>query len=224
MSESLHFAANVAHGMLIVMAIIYTFRVRWLLKFPAGKDRQPQTGPAGTTPEKGMWYSLFNIANPMGMESTRTKFFNYLQFVIFHLGVTAAIALSFMIPYTPGLLKIGIVVTIFQWTIGAACAVGVIRIIKRFGSKYLRAISTPDDYFSLLLLTVWFFYATQSVDMFNQNSETIMKIYFYMTAFFLFYVPFSKISHYLYYPFTRYYFGRTMGYRGVYPIVRSKLN
>ena len=45
-------------------------------------------------------------------------------------------------------------------------------------------------------------------------------VYFIMTAFFLVYVPFSKISHYLYYPFTRFYFGRTMGYRGVYPIKR----
>ena len=45
--------------------------------------------------------------------------------------------------------------------------------------------------------------------------------YFIMTAFFLMYVPFSKISHYVYYPFTRYYFGKTMGYRGVYPIKRG---
>jgi hypothetical protein len=43
-----------------------------------------------------------------------------------------------------------------------------------------------------------------------------------LTAFFLVYVPFSKISHYLYYPFTRFYFGKTMGYRGVYPIRRDR--
>ena len=49
----------------------------------------------------------------------------------------------------------------------------------------------------------------------------IVVTYFIMTAFFLMYVPFSKISHYLYYPFTRYYFGKTMGYRGVYPIKRE---
>jgi hypothetical protein len=43
-------------------------------------------------------------------------------------------------------------------------------------------------------------------------------MYFFLTAFFLIFVPFSKISHYLYYPITRYYFGKSMGYRGVYPI------
>ena len=35
-------------------------------------------------------------------------------------------------------------------------------------------------------------------------------------------MPFSKISHYLYYPFTRYYFGKSMGRRGVYPMERGR--
>ena len=34
-------------------------------------------------------------------------------------------------------------------------------------------------------------------------------------------VPFSKIGHYLYYPITRYYLGRSLGYRGVFPIQKS---
>ena len=37
------------------------------------------------------------------------------------------------------------------------------------------------------------------------------------TSFFLIYVPFSKISHYLYYPFTRYWLGKTLGHRGSMP-------
>ena len=42
--------------------------------------------------------------------------------------------------------------------------------------------------------------------------------YFILTAFFLIYVPFSKISHYLYDPVTRYWLGKTMAHRGVYPL------
>ena len=45
--------------------------------------------------------------------------------------------------------------------------------------------------------------------------------YFFLTAFFLVYVPFSKISHYLYYPFARWYLGRTLGHRGVMPLKRD---
>ncbi|NQT16964.1 MAG: hypothetical protein HQ582_29675 [Planctomycetes bacterium] len=98
---------------------------------------------------------------------------------------------------------------------------GCIRIIRRFGSKYMRAISSPDDYFSLFLLTVWFFFAGLSASNDISGGEGSLLMYFFMTAFFLMYVPFSKISHYLYYPFTRFYFGRSMGHRGVYPTPKS---
>ena len=97
------------------------------------------------------------------MESTRAKLFIYFQFGIFHLGVTAAIALSFLIPYAPKIIGLPAVVTVFQIVIGAACVVGILRIIRRVSSKYMRAISSPDDYFSLLLLTVWFFFAALAV-------------------------------------------------------------
>ena len=102
---------------------------------------------------------------------------------------------------------------------------GVLRIIRRTGSKYLRAISSPDDYFSLILLTVWFAMAALAAPYGAPEKqaagETILIAYYAVQTFFLLYVPFSKISHYLYYPFTRYWLGRTMGHRGVYPMKRS---
>src|SRR4030042_1239767 len=143
------------------MGLVYILRIRWVLRYRATRDRQAPTGPADTDPAKGAVYSLFNIAMPWAMESTRKKFFFYVQFVIFHLGAAVAIGMSFLIPYAPQLMEPPLVVL------------------------------SP------------------------------LLIYFFMTAFFLIYVPFSKISHYLYYPFTRFYFGRTMGHRGVYPLKHS---
>ena len=120
-----------------------------------------------------------------------------------------------------GLLESAAVVTVIQAFTAAACIIGVMRMIRRVGSKYMRAISTPDDYFSLALLTVWFAFATLAAPNDTSGGEGVLLTYFWLTAFFLIYVPFSKISHYLYYPFTRYYFGKTMGYRGVYPVRRN---
>jgi nitrate reductase gamma subunit len=154
------------------------------------------------------------------MESTRRHYLIYAQFVAFHLGVTAAIGLSFVIPYAPGLLVSQALVVILQIIIGAAFLVGVLRFIRRVSDPYMRAISSPDDYFSLVLLTVWFFFAVLAVPNNTSGGEWHLLGYFIMTAFFLVYVPFSKISHYLYYPFTRYYLGKTMGYRGIYPVRR----
>lgn len=222
MSDALHFASHRLQEIaLLTMAIVYALRIRWLLKFPAGKERQAPTGTGTEKPTGGILYSLINIGLPWTMESTRKKFFLYLQFVIFHIGVVAAIGLSFVIPYGPGLLESRLLVLIIQVLTGAAFVVGVMRIIRRIGDPYMRAISAPDDYFSLILLTVWFFFATLAAPNNYTDGEFILLTYFWMTAFFLIYVPFSKISHYLYYPFTRYYLGKTLGRRGVYPMVRG---
>jgi len=221
MSDLLHFAEHTLQEVaLVIMACVYILRLIWLFHFKAGRERQAPTGGIDTTKAKGILYSWFNVGMPWAMESTRTKFILYAQFVVFHLGVTVAIALSFVIPYAPGLLESATLVLVLQVIIGAACAVGLFRVYRRLSQKMIRAISSPDDYFSLILLTVWFFFATLAVPNRLDQGEGILLTYFILTAFFLIYVPFSKISHYLYYPITRYYFGKTMGYRGVYPIKR----
>jgi nitrate reductase gamma subunit len=158
------------------------------------------------------------------MESTRTKPFFYLQFVAFHLGVTAAIGLLFIIPLAPGLLENGVVVLAFRIPIGAAFLVGLLRVVRRFRDPYIRAISSPDDFFAVMLLTVWFFFAFLAVPNSTANGEWHLLGYFFLATFFLVYVPFSKISHYLYYPFTRYYLGKSLGHRGVFPILRGPVH
>ncbi len=222
-NSSLHLAENIAHLTLLVMACVYTARLIWLFRFKAGKEKQAPTGVLGrTNPQKGYLYSYANILMPWGMESTRKQPFLYLQFILFHAGVVFAIALTFVIPYAPVLLEIPVIQFMFKFFIGAAFIVAVMRIVRRLGSKYLRAISSPDDHFSLWLLTVWFLFGFLSAPNTPENGELPYLAFFWMTTFFLLYVPFSKISHYLYYPITRYYFGKTMGFRGVYPLEGGK--
>jgi len=223
MSEFLHFSEHTLQEVALgFMALVYTTRIAWFLKrFKAGGERQAATGVGRTTPKKGILYSWANIAMPWAMESTRRQYLIYSQFVIFHIGVTVAIGLSFVIPYGSGLLENQVLVLILQIVIGAAFLVGVIRIIRRVGNPYMRAISSPDDYFSLVLLTTWLFFALLAVPNQTSGGEWHLLTYFILTAFFLMYVPFSKISHYLYYPFTRYYLGKTLGHRGVYPVQRA---
>ena len=223
MSELLHFSEHTLQEVALgFMGLVYVIRVIWLLRFKAGGERQAPTGPAGTTPAKGVVYSWAAIAMPWAMESLRTKLFLYSQFVVFHVGVATAITLSFVIPYGPGLLAHRPVVLAIQIVTGAACLVGIMRFARRAGNPYMRAISSPDDYFSLTLLTVWLLSAALAAPNSVVRGEWHLTTFFILTAFFLIYVPFSKISHYLYYPFTRYYLGKTMGYRGIYPIRHSQ--
>ena len=203
---------------LCFMGAVYILRIRWILSFKAGRERQPANCQAGVSPSEAIIYSLTNVLRPMGMESTRLRLPFYAQFVIFHLGAAAGIGMSFLIPYVPGLMKYSFIVLGFQVVMGLAAAVGIYRLYRRLSDPVMRLISTPDDIFSLLLLTVWMISAVWAAPNRPQEGEAPLMIYFLLTTFFLIYVPFSKISHYLYYPFARFYFGKTMGHRGVFPL------
>jgi hypothetical protein len=203
---------------LTFMAVIYVIKVRWILSYTAGKERQAGTGDPTTSGPRGARWSLFNIFMPWAMSSTRQHPIFYLSFGIFHLSVAAAIGMSVILPYWPQVYASPLVLWGSKLLFGTACIIGLVRLIRRMTNQYVKAISTPDDYFAVALLTVWFAFAFKAVDNNYQQTEFWLLGFFLLTAFFLFYVPFSKISHYIFYPFTRWYLGRTMGHRGVYPI------
>ncbi|MBI4832860.1 MAG: hypothetical protein HY801_15170 [Candidatus Lindowbacteria bacterium] len=200
------------------MALVYFFKVRWILNFKAGKERQAPTGNPRTTAKKGAIYSLFNIFMPWTMPSTRQHPFFYLQFGVFHVAVATSITMSIVMPYFPQIISGKLIITALQTLFALGFLVGLGRFIRRVVSPYMRAISTPDDYFSLALLIVWLAFAFKAAPNNRAETEFWLLGYFLLTAFFLFYVPFSKISHYIFYPFTRWYLGKTLGHRGVYPL------
>jgi nitrate reductase gamma subunit len=226
-SPALHTAEIVHWIALTVMAVVYTLRIRWLLSFKLGADKSAPGNPSQSNKQRGARYSLFNVAMPWSMESTRTPkgFTFYLSFVIFHLGVVAGITLAFVSTVAPEFLRIPAVSRTMMTLIVGAFAVSLYRIGRRTMRPLMRLISTPDDYFSLFMLTGWFALGacTQAYlsGIWGVTSETILIAYLYLTSFFLLYVPFSKISHYLYYPFTRTYIGRALGQRGSYPVSRG---
>ncbi len=204
------------------MAIVYLLKIRWILKFPAGRDRQAPASKASIKGSNPALYSLFIIGQPWAMASTRRHSVLYAQFVIFHLGVAASIVMSFLIPYAPRWTSGRTVVITMQAIFVAAFVVGFMRLVRRVSNPYLKSISTPDDYFSLALLLVWLVFSFLAAPNRPERGEWPLLAYFLLTAFFLIYVPFSKISHYFYYPFSRWYLGKTFGHRGVYPIKRRR--
>lgn len=218
-SPLLYFAENQLQLLaLALMAAIYALKIRWVLRFPPYAERQPPSNPSQTNRVRGAWRSLFTVAMPRTMASTRQHPLLYLQFVLFHLAVAASIVLSFAIPYAPHWVAAASTIFALRLLFIAAAAAGTIRLIRRITDIYLRAISSPDDYFSLLMLIFWLLTAAWAAPNHPQSGEAGLTAYFLLTAFFLIYVPFSKISHYLYYPVARWYLGRTLGHRGVYPL------
>jgi len=217
-----HYVIEVIHWIALgVMAAVYVLRLIWLFKFKNFRDRQAP-GEKGDISHWPALYSLGNVAMPWAMESTRKSPFFYVTFVIFHLGVVGGIFLAFVSSLNRPFLENPVVANIFMVILGAAFLVSVGRVLRRFLRPLLRLISTPDDYFSLLMLTVWFgsgFLAAAHIGG-RLQSVWYLTVFLALTSFFLLYVPFSKISHYLYYPFTRFWIGRTLGHRGSMPASR----
>jgi len=214
MSDLLRFVENkVQITALAFLAVVYAVRLIWIFRFRSRKER---TFAAGSE-VGGVGNSLLNVAMPWAMESTRKRPGFYAQFVVFHLGVVAAITATFIIPYAPGVFRIRAVVIIFQVIMALAFFVGLLRLVRRMTNPVLRLISSADDYLSLILMILFFAAGVLAAPNAYEKAEWPLLLFFGLTAFFLVYVPFSKICHYLYYPFTRFYLGRSMGHRGAFP-------
>jgi nitrate reductase gamma subunit len=195
---------------LSIMGIVYISKIIWILKFRPMKERTPSKG----NKKQAITTSFFCIAMPWTMESSRRKWYKWLEFAIFHIGITVAILASFLIPEFPYLMT-PTIITLFQVIIAASFLILLIRLGRRLFSTVNRLISHPDDYFSLVMMILWFFFAFFAMPM--DKANWMYAAYFALTAFLIGYVPFSKMSHYILWPFTRYYFGKHFGHRGVYP-------
>lgn len=222
-STLLHVAEVIHWIALGVMAVVYTLRLMWLHSFRNARERQPAGQPGRTNATKGAVYSLGNVLMPWGMESTRKDPRFYATFVLFHLGVVAGIGLAFVSSLHRPAVENQVVGSVVFGILSTAFLIGLYRIVRRFTLPHLKLISSPDDYFSVIMLTGWFASAALAQAYFLGwlRSELFLVAFLLLTSFFLIYVPFSKISHYLYYPFTRYWLGRSLGHRGSMPYVRG---
>ena len=197
---------------LTFMSLLYILKVWQLMKLKPIVDLAPGRGD----PNAGMRFSMMTVAMPWEMESYRKKPMKYIEFAVFHLGIAAAILATFLIPYWPKVMLIPAIKfpALIFILLGLLC--GVSRLVKRISSPVMRTISVPDDYFSIILLNCYLLFAALAIPVAETNGWQIV-VFFLLTTFFLIYVPFSKISHYLLWPFSRYYIGKHFGKRGVYP-------
>ena len=205
-------ANEVQIGALIAMGVMYAIRVFWLLSLPKARElARPKNSPVG-----GIVLSFGSVLTPWFATGTRKQTVIYAEFALFHIAVALAIAFSFIHTYASQVLTAPVSYT-FTTFLGLGLLSGILRLIRRVIKPEMRIISTPDDYFSISLLNVYL--VLTLLALFNDN-PWLLIIFFALTAFLLLYVPWSKISHYLYILFSRFYFGSYFGRRGV--IARKK--
>lgn len=192
---------------LSIFALMYAVRLLWLRSLRAPREKAEPKASA----TRGVLLSFGSVFMPWAMESTRKHLAVYVEFALFHIAVAIAIGATFVLPYAPQVMTTPVVYTCVAF-LALGFLAGVIRMVRRFTKPEMRAINTPDDYFSITIITTYFAAAIWGL---YEGSFWGLTVYFGLTTFLLLYVPISKISHYLYMPFTRFYYGYMFGRRGV---------
>lgn len=194
---------------LIWMAVLYTIKVVHLSRLPMPTEQAPGRG----SKTAGALRSYAGIFMPWTRESSRKHPWRWLAFGVYHVGALVAIVITFTLPFAPQIMTrpVRIVCAV---AVTPALLVGFAKIYRRLTDPNLRHISSLDDHFSLIALQSFFLSAVMVL---LTNSAGWRMTYFLVVAVFLFYVPFSKISHYIYYFFAHALTGSRYGWRGVVP-------
>lgn len=189
------------------MAVLYTIKAVQLSRLPMPWEQGP---PRGST-AGGVARSMLGIFMPARRESSRQHMWRWFEFGAYHVGALVAIIITFTLPFTPGIMTRPVRIACAVATV-PAFLVGFAKIYRRFARPELRYISSRDDYFSLITLQSFFFTAIMVL---VSGTPGWRMAYFLVVAAFLFYVPFSKISHYVYYFFSHVLTGGRYGRRGI---------
>src|SRR4030042_3167632 len=138
--------------------------------------------------EKAIFYSLTGAMSPFKKESAIYHLPSYLSGILYHAGSFIGffwIFLYFFQIHLPG------------WTVlFSKCififslASGLILFSKRIINKELRYLSSPDDYFSNILVSGF-----QALILFSFNSKELLPFVFIYIAILLFYIPLGKLRH-----------------------------
>ena len=195
---------------LIFMILAYTLKVSQFLRKPAAAEGTPARGDH----RKAIKYAYLTLAMPWELDSQKRHWVRYVEFVLFHLAMALGIGFAFTVPIVHEFMQNSFIGAFARVFFVLGFLVGLSRMSRRIIKPEMRKITTPDDFFCLILLTAWMFTGIWAAPL---KSEAWLFAYYTMATFFLFYVPFSKISHYVYYPFIRYYVGKHFGHRGTFP-------
>lgn len=193
-------------ALLGLLFAIGAFVLRW--RAAQRRPFTPDRAPAKGSPQHGVLYAFTLGMAPWAKESTRRHILAYLRGIGFHVGIFSGLAALLLSPWWAAFP------TPWHWLFAALTGLGalfgLIGEIMRRVERHLRLLSTPDDHFSVLLVTA--FLAATSAALLSNVWQPVMYL---MGAVMLAYAPLGKIRHCIYFFFSRRFFGLLVGRRAV---------
>jgi nitrate reductase gamma subunit len=146
--------------------------------------------------------------SPNKKESAYLHIPTYTAGMIYHLGTFLSIALFFCFLFNIYFSEIIDSIIAGFLLISGLCGIGIF--IKRIVKKELQSISSPDDYISNFLVTV--FQLITAVSLIFPN-----PVYYILASILFLYLPLGKLKHTIYFFAARYHLGLFYGKRAVWP-------
>lgn len=159
---------------------------------------------------KAVKYSFTGAMSPKVKESAYLHMPTYVAGIIYHLGTFLAIFVFFLVLFNIWLQGWVMWIAVVMLVAAGLCGVGIL--IKRITKHELRTLSSPDDYISNILVTVFqLITATAMID------AAFVPAYFILVSLLMLYFPVGKLKHAVYFFAARYHLGYFYGWRGVWP-------
>jgi len=196
---------------LAFFVLAFTWRMRKFNQLARPSDRSRPKG----SPQAGVLYAFTLGMAPWAKESTRRHAVAYLRGVGFHLGIFLCLAVLIASPWVPRLPQE------IRFLLGVAASLGAVMgftgFAMRFMERNLKALSTPDDYFAVLVVSL--FLTAAALWLFGLIP---VAVFYVISVAMLVYAPFSKIRHCFYYAYSRLFFGKFFGRRAILPHGQKK--
>jgi nitrate reductase gamma subunit len=198
----------VTAGIVLVGAVIFVVGVAYVLASAQRRPYQAETAPIKGSPAQGVLYAYTLGMAPWAKESARKHWVAYIRGIIIHVGIFVAAA--FLIA-SPWLAQMALPLRISLAALfGVGAVLGLAGFWIRMADPSLRLLSTPDDYFSLALVTLFLASAAASA-----ASIELLPAFWAISGVTMAYAPFGKIKHFIYFFYERVFVGLFFGRRGV---------
>ena len=179
-------------------------KIKDIMNRPFKQDLARERGSVG----RAVLFAFTLGMAPWEKESTRIHWIAYLRGIFFHIGIFMAFGVLLASPWLEALpswlVCIGAAVT------GFGAIFGFAGIFMRLAGPNERVLSLPDDYASVFLTSLFITLAFATL-----LRPALLPAFYVVTGIMGAYIPISKIRHCVYFFYSKFFFGKGFGHRGV---------
>jgi hypothetical protein len=196
----------VAAGLALVGAVIFAAGVIAILIATQRRPYNAELAPIKGSPAQGVLWAFTLGMAPWAKESGRIHWIAYIRGVIVHLGIFVGAAYLIATPWLaqmPEPLRFSLAALFVVGTL-----LGLAGFWIRMADPTMRLLSTPDDYYSLALVTLFLASAAMSA-----YAMKYLPAFWAISGITMAYTPFGKLRHFIYFFYDRVFLGLAFGRR-----------